>query len=78
MKLVRMSLAAALAMSAVMAGGDIAPVEPVVETPEVKADYGTVFGQARAFYIDRTYDPAGATVITSYSIHYTKLYDGGQ
>lgn len=55
MKLVKLSLAAAMAMSAVMAGGDIAPVEPVVEAPAAKADYGTVFGQARAFYIDRTY-----------------------
>ena len=49
MKLTKLSLVAALAVSAVMAGGDIAPVEPTVEAP--------------------------AAVITSYSIHYTKLYD---
>ena len=33
MKLTKLSLVAALAVSAAFAGGDIAPVEPVVETP---------------------------------------------
>ena len=37
-----------------MAGGEIKPVEPVVQT-EAEPDYGEIFGQARTFYIDRTY-----------------------
>ena len=41
-----------VASTLLMAGGDIAPVEPVVAT---EADYGEVFGQFRTFYIDRTY-----------------------
>ena len=45
-----------IASTMIMAGGDIAPVEPVV-TPavEVEESMGTVSGQFRAFYIDRTY-----------------------
>lgn len=39
MKLTKLSLVAALAVSAVMAGGDIAPVEPTVETPAVESAF---------------------------------------
>uniref|UniRef100_UPI0025E8FFB5 major outer membrane protein n=1 Tax=Sulfurovum sp. TaxID=1969726 RepID=UPI0025E8FFB5 len=38
MKFTKLSLVAALAVSAAFAGGDIAPVEPVVEAPAVKAE----------------------------------------
>ena len=44
-------LLSAIASTMIMAGGDLAPA-PVVEE---KADYGKVFGQARSFYVDRTY-----------------------
>lgn len=37
MKFTKLSLIAALAVSAAMAGGDIAPVEPTVETPAVES-----------------------------------------
>jgi hypothetical protein len=46
-------LLSVIASTMIMAGGDIAPVEPVVA--EVEADWGEVFGQSRTFYIDRTY-----------------------
>jgi imipenem/basic amino acid-specific outer membrane pore len=49
-----------VASTLLMAGGDIAPVEPVVEAVEEES-VGTFSGQFRAFYIDRTYSPAGAT-----------------
>jgi len=42
-----------IASTMVMAGGDITPIEPVVEVEE---DTGTLFGQSRTFYIDRTYN----------------------
>jgi len=44
-----------VASTLLMAGGDIAPVEPVVATKAAEVDYGEVFGQSRTFYIDRTY-----------------------
>jgi hypothetical protein len=44
----------AVAATLLMAGGDVQPVEPVVAASSV--DMGTVFGQARAFYVDRTYE----------------------
>ena len=46
-----------VASTMVMAGGSIAPVEPVVEAPVVveEESTGKVSGQLRAFYIDRTY-----------------------
>ncbi len=37
-----------------MAGGEIKPVESVVEVA-AEPDYGEIFGQSRTFYIDRTY-----------------------
>ena len=43
-----------IASTVLMAGGDIAPVEPVVEVA-AEQDYGEIFGQSRTFYIDRTY-----------------------
>jgi imipenem/basic amino acid-specific outer membrane pore len=46
-------LLSVVASSVLFAGGDIAPVEPAVETG---TDYGTFSGQLRGFYIDRTYD----------------------
>ena len=51
-------LLSVIASTMIMAGGDIKPVEPVVETtPAVTAEEseGKVSGQFRAFYIDRTY-----------------------
>jgi len=50
-------LLSVIASSMIMAGGSIAPVEPVVEAPVpvVEESMGTVSGQFRAFYIDRTY-----------------------
>ena len=44
-----------VASTLLMAGGDIAPVEPVVEAVEEESA-GKVSGQFRAFYVDRTYD----------------------
>lgn len=51
-------LLSVIASTMIMAGGDIKPVEPVVETtPAVTAEEseGKVSGQFRAFYIDRTF-----------------------
>jgi len=50
-------LLSVIASSMIMAGGSIAPVESVVEAqaPIVKESMGTMSGQFRAFYIDRTY-----------------------
>ena len=45
-----------IASTMIMAGGDIAPVEPVVV--EIEKDWGEIFGQSRTFYIDRTYSGA--------------------
>jgi len=44
-----------VASTLLMAGGDTAPVEPVVAVEAEEVDYGEVFGQFRTFYIDRTY-----------------------
>ncbi len=49
-------LLSAVATTMIMAGGDVKPVEPVVVAPVVEEEsFGTVSGQLRAFYIDRTY-----------------------
>ncbi len=54
MKLTKLSLVAALAVSSAFAGGDIAPVEPVVVAPVVEAaacnSNTTVSGKAQAYY----------------------------
>ncbi len=50
----RTVLLSLIASTMIMAGGDIAPVEPVV-VAEVEKDWGEIFGQSRTFYIDRTY-----------------------
>lgn len=50
-----------VASTLLMAGGDIAPVEPVVATEGAEVDYGEVFGQFRTFYVDRTYDYSNGT-----------------
>jgi hypothetical protein len=42
-----------VASTLLMAGGDVKPVEPVVEAVEEES-VGTVSGQFRAFYVDRT------------------------
>lgn len=42
-----------VASTLIMAGGDIKPVEPVVETVQQES-VGTVSGQFRAFYVDRS------------------------
>jgi len=44
-----------VASTLLMAGGDVKPVEPVVEAVEEES-VGTFSGQFRAFYVDRTYD----------------------
>ncbi|TNF43806.1 MAG: outer membrane porin, OprD family, partial [Epsilonproteobacteria bacterium] len=44
-----------VASTLLMAGGDVKPVEPVVEAVEEES-VGTVSGQFRGFYVDRTYD----------------------
>ncbi|MEY3090949.1 MAG: hypothetical protein RL113_1265, partial [Pseudomonadota bacterium] len=49
----------AVAATLLMAGGDVQPVEPVVAASSV--DMGTVFGQLRGFYVDRTYNNNYAT-----------------
>jgi len=53
MKITKLSLVAALAVSSAFAGGDIAPVEPVVEAPVVEAaacnSQTTVSGKAQAY-----------------------------
>ncbi|MEA2047789.1 MAG: hypothetical protein U9O64_05010 [Campylobacterota bacterium] len=55
MKITKLSLIATLAMSASFAGGDIAPVEPIVEAPVVEtASSTTVDGKLTGYYI--TYD----------------------
>lgn len=56
MKLTKLSLVAALAVSAAFAGGDIAPVEPVVEAPAPMASCGakpgtTIAGKLTGYYI---------------------------
>lgn len=50
-------LLSVIASSMIMAGGDIKPIEPVVEAAVIKTEesLGKVSGQLRAFYIDRTY-----------------------
>jgi hypothetical protein len=53
MKFTKLSLVAALAVSSAFAGGDIAPVEPVVETPVVEAACNsntTINGKAQLYY----------------------------
>ncbi|MBD3791898.1 MAG: outer membrane porin, OprD family [Campylobacterales bacterium] len=55
MKLIKISLAASFAVSLAAAGGEIAPVQETAPMAETEVDYGTVFGQSRTFYIDRTY-----------------------
>lgn len=49
-----------VASTLLMAGGDVAPVEPVVEAVQEEESVGTFSGQFRAFYVDRTYNQ-GAT-----------------
>ena len=53
MKITKLSLVAALAINTAFAGGDIAPVEPVVEAPVVEAaacnSQTTVSGKAQAY-----------------------------
>lgn len=52
MKFTKLSLVAALAVSSAFAGGDIAPVEPVVEAPVVEAASATTFGgKLTGYYI---------------------------
>jgi hypothetical protein len=45
-----------IASTLLMAGGDVKPVEPVVEAVQEEESVGKVSGQFRAFYVDRTYD----------------------
>ena len=63
MKITKLSLVAAVAISSAFAGGDIAPVEPVVEAPaavEACNSNTTINGKAQAYYI--TFDGAGASL----------------
>lgn len=54
MKVVKLSLVAAIASTMLVAGGTIVPPESVVV--EAEKNWGDIFGQSRTFYIDRTYD----------------------
>ena len=49
MKFIKLSLVAALAVSAAVAGGDIAPVEPVAEAPKVLSNT-TINGKLTGYY----------------------------
>ncbi|WP_373028759.1 OprD family outer membrane porin [Sulfurovum sp.] len=51
MKFTKLSLIATLAISSAFAGGDIAPVEPVVEAPVVEAASTTISGKLTGYYI---------------------------
>lgn len=52
MKMTKLSLVAALAISSAFAGGDIAPVEPVVEAPVIEAASSTtIAGKLTGYYI---------------------------
>lgn len=55
MNIIQLSLAAIMSASIAVAGGDIKPVTVAEEPPETEVDYGTIFGQSRTFYLDRTY-----------------------
>jgi len=73
MKKFNLSLVAVLAMSTfAIAGGDIAPVEPVIETPMVEEStpgnfyLGLAYGMANADSTD-TWTPAGSTVSEVFS-----------
>jgi len=57
MKLTKLSLVAALAVSTAFAGGDIAPVEPA---PMVETSPWTIGGDAKLYYDTTTTDRAGA------------------
>ena len=62
MKMTKLSLVAALAVSAAFAGGDIAPVEPVVAAPVADCDKATtISGKLTGYYItsDATDDMFG-------------------
>ncbi len=50
-------LLSVISSTIIMAGGDLKPIEPVIETVQAveEESFGTVSGQLRAFYIDRTY-----------------------
>jgi len=51
-------LLSVIASTMIMAGGDVKPVEPVVAEPVPVVEeesFGTVSGQLRSFYVDRTY-----------------------
>ena len=47
-------LLSVIASTMIMAGGNVAPIEPVV-VADVEKDWGEFFGQSRTFYIDRNY-----------------------
>ena len=52
MKFTKLSLVAALAASSAFAGGDITPVEPIVEMPVVEASADTTInGKLTGYYI---------------------------
>jgi len=85
MKFTKLSLVAALAVSSAFAGGDIAPVEPVVETPAVEAvacnSNTTLKSKAQLYYytddntglFDQDSSNLGAAVTFDVS---HKLFDG--
>ena len=83
MKFTKLSLAAALAVSAAFAGGDIAPVEPAAAAPAVPS-VSKITGQASLWYStsDRRanidlFDKAGGTGDAALRLDYTRsMYDG--
>ena len=64
-------LLSVVASSMIMAGGDIKPVEPVVEGPApvvVEESMGTVSGQLRAFYINRAFSGSKTNTRSSMTV----------
>jgi len=81
MKFTKLSLVAALAMNVAFAGGDIAPVEPVVEAAPVVSE-STISGNVKLFYgtndagTNKLFSKNGATGDAYADIKYSrKVYD---
>ena len=85
MKFTKLSLVAALAVSAAVAGGDIAPVEPAAKAPATECNgCGKITGKASLWYLtnDRgasvdLFDKNGAQGDAALRLDYTRnLFDG--
>jgi hypothetical protein len=85
MKITKLSLVAVMAISSAFAGGDIAPVEPVVEAPVVEAaacnSNTTISGKAQAYYYTNDsvdlFDQDSSQLGTAITLDVShKLFDG--